>query len=117
MDLVIVCGVCVAILNAIPWAYLLYTRPDRVIEEQLVESDQALAHLVQILMHKMENFEDMAENFGSSGGPPDFGSIIGQIIAQKFNPVANDDYMRSDDGTFNGTPKIIEAKDTEIHEH
>lgn len=113
MDLIITTGVCIAILNAIPWAYLLLTRPDRVIEEQLTASDQALAQLIQIILQKMDSLEHLAEDFSRSGQPLDFGQIIGQILQQKMNPTANEDYMRNDDGTFNGTPQIIEAKDTQ----
>jgi len=114
MELVFMTGVCIAILNAIPWVYLLFTRPDRMIEDQLTESDRALAQLIQIIMQKMDSLEDLASDFSRSGQPLDFGQIIGQILQQKMNPAANEDYMRNDDGTFNGTPQIIEAKDPKV---
>jgi len=112
MDLVFISVLCMSILNVIPWLYLLFTRPDRVIENQLSESDQALAQLIQIILQKIDSIEELSEQFRGGQQPLDFGQIISQIIAQKMNPTANDHYMRNDDGTFNGAPKIIEAENS-----
>lgn len=112
MDLVITTILCLSILNVIPWIVLAFRRPDEEIREQLVESDQALAQLIQIIMTKIDSLEIMAEDFGRSGQNLDFGTIIGQIIQSKMNPTANDDYSRRDDGTFDGPPQIIETTPT-----
>jgi len=109
MELVIATILCLSILNIIPWIVLALRRPDEEIREQLTESDQALAQLIQIIMNKMDSLENMAEDFGRSGQNLDFGTILGQIIQSKMNPTANDDYSRRDDGTFDGTPQIIET--------
>ena len=113
MELVFVWVLCMSFLNIIPWVYLLFTRPDRLIEDQLSESDAALAQLIQIILQKIDSIEELSEQFRGGNQPLDFGSILGQIIQQKMNPVANDDYMRNDDGTFNGAPKIIEAENSQ----
>ena len=103
--IILVCG----FLNLIPWIILVLSRPDLEIHDKLTESDSALAQLIQIIMQKMDHLEEAAANLGSGGAPLDFGQIIGQIIQSKMNSTGNEDYMRNDDGTFNGPPKVIES--------
>ena len=115
MTLVYAVIICLLICNLIPWIILGIKRPDVEIQDQLSESDSALAQLIQIIMQKMDGLENMEEDFRSPGNQLDFGTIIGQIIQQKMNPTAEDVYMRSEDGTFNGPPQIIETTPTNDH--
>jgi hypothetical protein len=103
--IILVCG----FLNLIPWIILVLSRPDLEIHDKLTESDSALAQLIQIIMAKLDHFEQLSENFGGAAQPLDFGQIIGQIIQSKMNSAGNEDYIRNDDGTFNGPPKVIES--------
>ena len=110
VTVILVCG----FLNLIPWILLLYSRPDLKIEDRLVESDSALAQLIQIIMQKMDNLEEIGSSFGPSAGEFNLGHVIGQILQQKMNQGSGNDYMRDSAGRFNGTPEIIEAKSEEI---
>lgn len=109
MTLVYAVIICLLFCNLIPWIILGIKRPDQEIQDQLSESDSALAQLIQIIMQKMDGLENMAESLGSGGNQLDFGTILAQIIQQKMNPTAEDVYMRSEDGQFNGPPQIIET--------
>jgi len=105
VTVILVCG----FLNLIPWILLLYSRPDLKIEDRLVESDSALAQLIQIIMQKMDSLEEMGQGFGGAAGEFNLGHIIGQILQQKMNQGSGNDYMRDSAGRFNGTPEIIET--------
>jgi hypothetical protein len=108
ISIILVCG----FLNIIPWLLLLYTRPDDRIWKKLDEDGSALAQILQQFMGRLADLEDLGNSLQPSTGELDLGSIIAQIFAQKFQGAANDDYNRNLDGTFHGTPEIIETTPT-----
>ena len=110
MELALAAVLCLSILNVLPWVFLMIRRPDNEISNQLVESDAALAQLIQIIMAKMESLEETAQDIGGNPGELNIGAIIGQILQSKMNPDGENDYRRNERGEFDGTPQIIEAK-------
>ena len=109
MDVVIAIILVCGFLNIIPWLLLLYTRPDDRIFQKLDEDGSALAGILQQFMGRLADLEDLGNSLQPSTGEFDLGSIIAQIFAQKMNSEANDPYNRNSDGTFHGTPEIIET--------
>ena len=109
MDVIIAIILVCGFLNIIPWLLLLYTRPDDRIFQKLDEDGSALAGILQQFMGRLADLEDLGNSLQPSTGEFDIGSIIAQIFAQKMNSEANDPYNRNSDGTFHGTPEIIET--------
>jgi|TARA_R100001163_G_C4997494_1_gene147884 hypothetical protein len=109
MDVIIAIILVCGFLNIIPWLLLLYTRPDDRIFQKLDEDGSALAGILQQFMGRLADLEDLGNSLQPSTGEFDLGSIIAQIFAQKMNSEANDPYNRNSDGTFHGTPEIIET--------
>ena len=109
MDVIIAIILVCGFLNIIPWLLLLYTRPDDRIFQKLDEDGSALAGILQQFMGRLSDLEDLGNSLQPSTGEFDLGSIIAQIFAQKMNSEANDPYNRNSDGTFHGTPEIIET--------
>jgi len=112
MDVVIAIILVCGFLNIIPWILLLYTRPDDRIWQKLDEDGSALAGILQQFMARLAELEDLGNSLAPSSQDFDLGGIIAQIFAQKFNSEANDPYNRNNDGTFHGTPEIIETTPT-----
>jgi hypothetical protein len=112
MELVLVLILCMTILNVLPWILLCFKRPDMQIKQQLAESDSALAQLIQIIMSKMDELQEMGDIMASPAQNFDLGSIIAQIIQGKMNGTNDNDYIRSPNGQFNGPQEndTIEAK-------
>jgi hypothetical protein len=102
MDVVIAIILVCGFLNIIPWILLLYTRPDDRIFQKLEEDGSALAGILQNFMGELAKLNDLGDSLVPQNQELDFGSIIAQILAQKFAPVANDPYIRDVNGQFYG---------------
>jgi len=107
----LICGLMM-VWTAIPWIFLVFKRPDKQVSEQIEVIDAALAHLVQVLL---ERLDDLADLGGSLAAPAE--NPLMQIIQTIMNNRLNDDvnvYGRSDDGTFTG--QVIDSGTTEENE-
>ena len=103
---ILVCG----FLNLIPWFLLIYQRPDLDIADKVADIDTGLAQIAQILFEKLDNLEEMGSSLAPAQENPLL-MILNQIMSRQNDANV---YGRNDDGTFNGTPEIIEAESSQI---
>jgi hypothetical protein len=101
---ILVCG----ILNLIPWVLLAFFRPDRSIYDQIQNTDEGLAMVAKVILDRIESLENLADSAMGQVPENPLASVITALFQNRLT--ANDDYMRSPDGTFNGPPEIIEAQ-------
>lgn len=95
--------------TAIPWIFLVFKRPDKQVSEQIEVIDTALAHLVQVLLERLDELADLG---GSLAAPAE--NPLMQILQTIMNNRLDDEvnvYGRSEDGTFTG--QVIDSGTTE----
>ena len=112
MDLIIAIILVCGFLNIIPWILLVYTRPDNKIVKKLDEDGSALAVILQNFMGELSKLNELGDALVPQQQEFDFGSIIAQILQQKFAPTANDPYIRYMNGQFYGEAERLETQTT-----
>jgi hypothetical protein len=109
MELVVAVILVCGLLNMIPWFLLLYQRPDLQISDKVADIDTGLAQIAQLLLQKLDNLEELGASVAPAGENPILMFLQAMMNRQSIEN-ENNLYGRSSDGTFNGTPEIIEAE-------
>lgn len=94
----LLCGIMM-VWTAIPWIFLAFRRPDRAVSEQIDVIDSALAHLVQVMLERLDEISDLGSSLAAPTENP-LMSILQTILNNRLND--ENIYERSNDGTFTG---------------
>jgi hypothetical protein len=85
--------------TAIPWIFLAFRRPDKAVSQQIEVIDSALAHLVQVMLERLDELSDLGSSLAVPAENP-LMSILQTILNNRLND--ENVYERADNGTFTG---------------
>jgi len=108
IGIIVVCG----LLNLIPWLLLAYFRPDQDIQEQIEQTDKALATVAQILLERMAELSDFAASAAPSMGENPILTVLQAFMSQRNATEGNLDYNRDENGQFYGPTVETQAPPT-----